>query len=813
MTQTSQINAFLGTSFDDAIQDGFQNDLGVLLDEDTDQIDFVNGREGDDVISTGLGHDLAAGDMVGDEWSFDGVRWVYDAAKVVVSDRDLTHSFDDTIETGAGNDVLLGNGGNDMLSSGAGDDIVNAGRGDDVVFGGDGADILNLEDGNDYAEGGLGADIVNGGAGDDVIYGDLKGDNLLVDATAAANTFSSLAASGGWTFQDDYGQDVIAQSASTEAGETYTIAFDLAANLSGGRSSAMVEVLWNGEVVETVQTTSGAYQTFEVDVESTGETGDLSFRAVEPDSGVDYNFDGPIISYDSTLVVDGAATDVAAFAAGQAKLYQVIGGQLNVFDTETKTYTAVGEQPDFLINATGFNVEDDLIYGVAKSAGTDSVGNAVGSTDIVAIDANGATYRIGEGFYGDFVGDFDDSGNLWTFHTTLDRVSVVDVSDRDADGNPAIQYFHFPAGMFKDRTFDMAYDASSEAFYAVVSPGSNGGNGKVVKIDVSAVDDGGQPTFTEVAITGTLYGDAMEQGMSSGAYGAVFFDGEGNLYYGLNKGDHDLDKGTDASGAIFKVNVDWSEGEAYSEFMSEAPSTGSNDGAADPRSSDPFAEIDADAAVLLREPTLTKVEGGNDSLRGGEGNDEIHGNEGDDEINGGTGNDTLYGDQGDDNISGAAGDDSAFGGVGNDSLRGEAGDDLLSGGEGTDYLSGGAGADELLGGAGSDKLVGGLGSDVIEGGAGDDHLWGGEWSADEASDTFVFSAGSGKDFVHDFEADIDLIDLTALEVDFATVMAATQDQGWATIINLGAFETAEAEDKIILKSVAMADLDESTFLV
>ncbi|MFW2589983.1 DUF6923 family protein [Sagittula sp. SSi028] len=802
----------LGTVLDDAIVEGFAATDATPVAPSAEVVDRVNGLQGDDVINTGLGNDLAAGDMVGDEWQYVDGRWVYDAAAVVASAWGAAHSFDDLIETGAGNDVLLGNRGNDTLRAGLGDDVLNAGWGADDLFGGEGNDTLNLEEGNDYAEGGMGNDLINGGAGDDVIYGDDAGVNLLNNG-AAPVSFDALAGQGGWTVSDDAGRDAIAQSAATVAGETYTISFDLAANLAGGFSAAMVEVLWNGELVETVQTNSAAYTTYEIDVVSTGAEGALSFRAVEPVDAVAYDHSGVIVSYDKAMTIGGAETTVAAFAPGQSALYQVIDGQLHVFDTKAGDYTAVGDAPSFKINAVGFNVEDDLIYGVAKSRGVDSQGTQVNSSDIVMIDADGATYRIGEGFYGDYVGDFDDQGNLWTFHTSLDRISVVDVDNRDADGNPAISFHHFDAGMFTDRTYDLAYSAADRAFYAVVSPTTNGGDGKVVKIDVSRVADGGTPEVSELAITGTLYGDEMVSSMARGAYGAVFFDGDGNLYYGLNKGDHDLDASTGTEGAIFKVEMDWDSGQAYAAFMSTAPATGSNDGAVDPRSTDAFLTVDADSAVLLREPSLTLVEGGNDTLNGGTGDDLIFGGAGDDTLNGGAGEDTLNGDEGHDNLCGADGNDIMSGGIGNDSLQGQNGNDSLSGEEGRDYLNGGQGADALSGGADVDKLVGGTGSDTIEGGAGNDHLWGGNWSADDSADTFVFATGSGKDFVHDFEAEHDVLDLTGYKTDMASLLGVCDDQGWATIVDLSKLDGAEAEDKLIRKSVDLADLGVDNFLL
>lgn len=785
---------FLGTNGNDQIGHGYDNGIDAVLDLLAATADSANGRAGNDRIETGAGNDLAAGDMLGDEWSLVAGEWTYDASKQVLSGMWQTRSYDDVIVTGAGNDVLLGNGGADMLYAGQGDDLVNAGRDHDMAWGGLGDDIINLEHGNDYGEGGLGDDIINGGAGRDVIYGDDRNTNLLQSATVGAVGLSALARHGGWTLSDSYGEEAIAQSANTQVGETYTVAFELAANLSAGYSAAKVDVLWNGEVVDTVTAQSGIYETFKVDVVASGDTGELTFRTIATEANPAYNFDGPIVSYEKSFECGGETVAVAAFAPGQSGLYQVIDGHLHVFDTQTNTYTRIGEAPGFKINAIGFNAEDDLIYGVAKSNGVDSQGNKVQSTDIVMLDANGDSYRVGSGHYGDYVGDFDDAGNLWTFHSALNRVSVVDVDARDANGNPQISHFHFPKDLFTDRTYDVAFNAADQVFQAVIAPETHDGQGKLVSIDVSDVASGGVPTFTQMPIVGTLYGDEMKGTMAKGAFGAVFFDGDGNLYYGLNRGDHDLDGSTANTGGIFKVNVDWQKGEAYAAFMSKAPATGSNDGTVDPRSADAFAHVDADAAILLREPTLTPVDGGNDKLRGG------------------TGDDALFGDEGNDIINGGTGDDIAQGGTGNDKIQGEAGKDRLDGEEGDDYLNGGSGQDVLSGGSGSDKLVGGTGSDILNGGAGDDQLWGGDWRADGEADTFVFAQGSGKDFVFDFEAGTDLIDLSAFGTNLKDVRTASDDQGWATILDLSALDGGQAGDKVIVMGVGLDALTADSFL-
>ena len=206
-------------------------------------------------------------------------------------------------------------------------------------------------------------------------------------------------------------------------------------------------------------------------------------------------------------------------------------------------------------------------------------------------------------------------------------------------------------------------------------------------------------------------------------------------------------------------------------------------------------------------------EDGNDKLRGGDGDDQLYGGAGKDELHGGAGNDMLEGGAGSDKLFGGAGDNKLSGGDGNDRLDGGSGNDKLDGGSGKDMLKGGAGDDHLSGGDGDDKLIGGSGSDTIEGGAGNDHLWGGNWSGDKSTDTFVVSTGGGKDMVHDFETDHDVIDLSSYGLEFSDLAGLMQDKGWATEIDLSGLKGAESGDKLILKSVDAEDLDESNFIL
>ncbi len=787
ITEKNNFNTIIGTKSNDTIT----TDTVSKETQDT-QIDRINGNAGSDIIKSGAGNDLAAGDIVGNEWTLIDGKWVYDATKLSINVNDDIPSYDDTIIAGDGDDVVLGNGGEDQLHAGAGDDIVNAGTGNDEVFGGTGNDLLNLENGNDRAEGGAGDDVINAGSGNDVVYGDTKNENILKtnNAGETPTSFAHYQQSGVWSVDEVDGQTSMSQGITTNADQTYTISFEMAANLASGSTSGTVEVLWNGQVVGEISTTSGVYETHSIDVPGTGSQGELTFREVENDisNGPEINTGGPIFSYEKDIEVGGEDITVSAFAPGQAKLYQVIDGQLKVFDTVENEYIDAGDPTGLKINAIGFNIEDDLIYGIAKKDGFDALGNPVSNKDLIMMDADGNAYRIGEAPYGDYVGDFDDSGNLWSFHSSLNRVTKIDVDNLDADGNPTTTVYNLPNDLFNGRAYDIAYNAEEDVFYAVESPKGNGEVGAVHLIDISTIETGGAPEITSIPITGTLYGDEMQTSMARGAYGAVFLDGDGNLYYGLNRGDHDLDGNTAADGAIFRVNVDWQNGSAYSEFISTSQATGSNDGAVDPRSADAFAEVDTEAPFLIRNPEVIPHDGGNDN----------------DQLSGDSGADSLYGGHGDDQLSGGAGDDRLIGGVGNDDL---------SGGDGKDFLNAGAGDDIISGGAGADKIIGGVGADTIEGGAGNDHLWGGNWWKDGASDTFIISAGGGKDMIHDFETQNDQIDLSSYGLEFSDLKNLITDKGWATEIDLSGLEGASSGDKLIIKSVDPDDLDESNFIL
>ena len=670
-------------------------------------------------------------------WQFVDGEWQQVAVEIEKDDADESEesALDDGVIVGTDDDdALKGSSADETLRGGAGDDTIIGAGGADEAYGGTGNDDITLGDGGVFAEGGLGDDTISTGDGADVVWGDSETANVLEGSPAGAQSMAQHAANGAWsTEQDkDTGAQTMSQTVATTDGEAYDFSFEYAANLAGGKTSGTVEVLWNGEVVDTIDVTSGVFESHSVSVTGTGGKDTLSIRAVESESaksdGPVIHTDGPVYYYDKEVEIGGETADVAAFAPGQAKLYQMISGQLKVLDIESQTYADAGDNTGLSVNAIGFNVEDDLLYGIAKKAGTDALGNPVAQSDLVMVDAKGDAFRIGEVPHADYVGDFDDQGNLWTFDGSANRATRIDVDNLDANGDPVVKSFALPKDLIDKGIADIAYSAEEGAFYTIARPDKAGEDGTIFRIDISDVDSGGEPTVQTASVSGALIDGEMESGFVKGTFGAVFLDGDGNLYAGMNSGDHDLDSSTGSSGAVYKMTIDWEAGEAYGELMAETQRTGANDGAVDPRSADAFAEVDDTATVLIRSPVMESDAGGDDEIATGAGDDTAYGGAGDDLIEGEAGEDSLFGGDGKDSLFGGDDSDSLYGGDGKDSIEGGDGDDYVEGGDGDDMIRGNDGNDTLHGQDGNDVIVGNEGDDVVYGGDGNDVLVGKEGS-------------------------------------------------------------------------------------
>ncbi|MCW0181443.1 MAG: hypothetical protein OJI70_06685 [Zavarzinia sp.] len=193
-----------------------------------------------------------------------------------------------------------------------------------------------------------------------------------------------------------------------------------------------------------------------------------------------------------------------------------------------------------------------------------------------------------------------------------------------------------------------------------------------------------------------------------------------------------------------------------------------------------------------------RITGGTgDTLRGGAGAEVITIDGLAALIDGGTGNDTLIVNA---NLSFAAGGVAGL-------ERGVVGDgvsadfSLLADGMTIASRSTAGGGVEITGTAGADRISARLGDDVLNGAAGDDLLIGGG-----GNDVFVFDdAGFGRDTVARFADGHDVIRVAStLAADFDALTIT--GQGNRAVIDFG------DGDMIILRGVAVADIDASDFL-
>ena len=632
-----------------------------------------------------------------------------------------------------------------------------------------------------------GDDSLSGQAENDLIYGDYADPNLL-DGTDGATSFSDYAETGEWEVSDlENGHQQMTQTITTEAGGVYNLSLDLAANFAGGQTGAAVEVLVDGVVVATFTSDSGAFGNYALQFTAQDNSSEITIRSVTAETdGPVIDTSGTVFHYDKEIDIGGQMVTVSAFADGQANLYQVLNGTLHVFDVETQTYEVVGATGTVNVNSMGYNIEDGLLYAIAVGSGVDSLGQTVSPSDLVIIDAEGNSYRVGETPYRSWTGDFDDQGNLWSFQSSMDRISVIDVDQLDEDGNPITTVYKLPEELVDFRVYDVAYDAATQSFYGVARPNSEGADTVLLVVDISS----GEPEFTVIPVTATVIDGETLDGAPAMTFGAAIIDADGNLFVGGNSGDHDMDNATSSSGAIYQVIIDEVTGEATLHLIAEAPKSRSNDGSADPSAQSPFAEVDLEASVLVRDLSLVATTEGelsyDDLLNGNAGHDTLSGGIGSDTLVGGSKGDTLEGDQGSDNLHGgsdendtsnivstydddgvrydqfgnvlAEDDDVLSGGAGEDTLSGSAGHDTLDGGDANDVLNGGSGSDDLRGGNGADDLRGGSEADTLSGDAGDDLLNGGSGddvlSGGEGLDTL--SGGSGSDVLSGNSGEDDL---------------------------------------------------------
>ena len=168
---------------DDTIDTG--DDADVIDAGDGDNVidggfddDNVTAGSGADSITSGEGSDTVTSGG-GDDTIFGGLGPVLGSSANLIDDNVDPHdndpildNGDDSIDAGAGNDLVYGEDDNDTIDGGSGEDTLDGGVDDDVIAGGAGDDSI---------VGGQGADDMSGGVGDDTFDVGLFTDPIFDD--------------------------------------------------------------------------------------------------------------------------------------------------------------------------------------------------------------------------------------------------------------------------------------------------------------------------------------------------------------------------------------------------------------------------------------------------------------------------------------------------------------------------------------------------------------------------------------------------------------------------------------------------------
>lgn len=755
------------------------------------------------------------------------------------------------------NGDAIGEGDGDSIRAGDGNDTVWSNDGDDTVHGEGGNDRINLGGGNNVAFGGAGADTINGEWQNDTISGDdfiASGPNLIVngsfeDTTGMTTTgwgFSGAGAAPGWTDANGFAvefhndgrggltatdgsnwldleanpgqQNTVSQTvAGVQDGQVYVLSFDAAdlSNINDGTTQDnQLQVIWNGDVVGTIDASDGSWRNYEFYLIGGSGNGSntLVFQGLGDVSGVGASIDnvqlyeGLEAAGDADSIVGGDGNDDLMGGAGDDTIDagngadEVVGGSGNDYILagagNDKVYGGTGQ--DTILDGAG----DDLVYGgdgndvVYGGDGADTFSGNFGADEILGGDGadnlqggqgndtlqggNDNDTILGDGQWFT-VADYASGGGAATNLTIINSADgPIELWWIDGTGTTQQYATIQPGDTFVQPTFEdhnwVLRD--SDGYWLELIEGAPN---QTVNYGAEGLNDSLDGGVGNDTLIGQFGNDTLLGG-----------DGDDSLVGG---------SGDDVLRAQNNTGVgDTLLGGTGNDILYDSFGTATLDG--------------GDGSDLIHAGTGTATviggdEGGdNDTLSFADANDTVsitlNGNEAgfynDDDGDSGTftgiesfeltsGNDFLDGTVVSSSITVSAT-------AGNDTIIGGSGDDLIDGGQGNDSLISGLGSDTLLGGDGNDLLIRG-GTDandvlnVLAGGTGDDTIR----LQDEINVNDQIDGGDGIDTLEILPADNrpltvnmitgDVTDLTIGTQEFIGIENVTTGGGNDTIIGNG----------------------------
>jgi Ca2+-binding RTX toxin-like protein len=752
----SNFHTIIGTNFNDIITaDNLGDVIKGLAGNDTltggtgndtliggDGNNTIDGRAGDDVISSGLGastllggdgNDKITGGSGGD--TIDG--GIGDDIIVAATPTNVAYTGNhitggdgnDNITGGNGHDFIYGNAGNDIIHGGDGGSYIDGGTGDNQIYAGAGVDTILAADGNNLIYGGASGDTITVGNGQNTIYGN-DGDDVIVAGDGpnyidgGTGNDKITAGKGNNTIYGNDGNDVI-------------LAGDGANTIDGGAGNDKItagkgnNLIYGGIGDDVILVGDGQNTIYGGDGNDTITAGNGNNVLIDGGTGDDHIVVG---NGNNALITGGDGADYIFAGDG---INTILGGTGNdtIIAGNGGNFVDGGTGDDFIQTGSGA----DVIYG---GDGNDQI-NAGDGKNLVDGGTGNDTITTGVGDDTIFGGAGDDIISTGDGHNVVDAGS----GNNTVTGGAGVDQIVAADG-------NNIIDGAGGNDTIVVGNGNNTVTGGAGDDSIRAGDGtntihGGDGNDTIVSGAGNnlIFGDAGNDWINGGAGQVTVSGGDGNdtIYGGARGGLLMGDAGDDTIVASAGTNLiiggdgnDVITGGAGTDTIygglgdNVLSAAGGNDKIYGDNAGLAFALSSTGVLTTSAAAPTGTVSNDRNIIRGGSGPDSLYGGAGSDTIIGGSGTKLIVGGGLSTYIQGGSGAGVTInGGNGGDTIIGsDGGGDIIQGGTGADRIELRGSGNTANGGAGDDVIVGGAGNDVLEGGAGNDLL-----TSSAASDT------------------------------------------------------------------------------
>ena len=793
--------------------------------------DQLSGGAGNDILMAGAalaGESEALVDllgnntMIGDFADVSGARVLEAVTSLISIASDVGGA--DSIETGRGNDLILGGEGDDSISSGLGGDLIFGDNGVLDMTGGtmqtkgsdaDGSDLITIgadpigagdpplpSDIRDIVIGGLGDDTVNAIDGGLVFIGDAGSVTLDPVALNALRTFrpAGSSATEEQIEAEERALQLISNIASALESSAHADDGNDSISITGGDAMA---VLGGGSDIANLSLADGMNYILGDDgtltiVPNDDYSGRLTLLTTATSAAL-VNNDTISAGNGDNLIVGGEGLDFIATGDGDN---QILGDSGSItHDDRTDDVTSV------LVSASLVSDGDDLII---SGDGRNRI--VAGGGDDVVQSGDGGNLVIG------------DSGTISDLPTGVTLTS----SDPSTGGDDIVV-----AGVGNDLVI-----LGAGADLATLNEGDNsvlGDNGSITQTYTAGDAEFVLTSASQVSDGNDIVtaGNGRNRVLTGGADDTVSLGDGGNLII--------TDSGTisDLNDRVLLETSDPAIG------GNDDVTTGTGDDVVILGGGDDEATLgDGDNTVIGDNGTIDFLAAGLGSVSSG--SDAYNGN---DTVTTGTGRDVVIGALGDDSVTTDAGRDMVLGDMGvvamNAGLAGgsvRTAETTVQGTGGADVIDTGADADVVLAGANNDTVTTGTGEDVV---LGDDGEWtsstinglgvlesavmttGGDDSIDSGADNDLVIAGQGNDnvFVDQGDdvalgddgiitfrndTDVETVVLTNENLGGDDDVSATGTEGDNILIGQAGADTLTGgvDDDIILGDVALMTFEE-----